>query len=156
MHTDTYGRHWRYQPHPDHDLSQALQVSTRIAEFITQTDLRFLGHTPHRQQEVDTDSEPYLLKDRNGWTLWVRVDHGPLDYCMWDDIDPRIIALAIEMHGKTLDDPREAKAYDALVPAPLTVGEAWAEWAGKRHPMLDTTHNRNIFEAGFAAGEKAK
>lgn len=150
-HQDTYGRFWRYQPHPDHDLSQALQISHRVAEFIAQTDFRRCGYAV-KAQEVDPDAEPYLYKTPLGdWDLWIRVGHGGLDYHLLDDIDPRIISLALEMHGKGLDTPAEAKAYDALVPAPQTLSEAW-----EAHTQQMMGSHYDSFSAGFAAGERAK
>lgn len=121
MHTDKYGRTWRYTPH--HDMANALQISCDVVEFVVNAERAFAGE--HADFVASRIRDYFLLKDGGLWQLCARSGAAPDDFYSLM-LDPRIAALAIEMHGKTIrDDVLEAEAYENLVPgaSQLTVAD---------------------------------
>lgn len=118
MHTDIYGRPWRYIP--DHDTSRMLKISNTLAKIGHDASRSLRTGAPcdfYARYQQEHTLEPYLLKMwDNHWVMGMRYGNEGHEYIS-PDIDRRIIEMMIEWHCKNAPNQLELAAIDNLVAA---------------------------------------
>lgn len=112
MHTDKFGRQWCFTP--GHDTNRMLKVDANLAAAACnfQRTLRGMSTDP---LILLRDTEPYLLKQPNGWVFGARYgDEGSQYYS--PGLDDELLALMVKYHARQFhDDTGERRALATLL-----------------------------------------